>query len=623
MLFQNKNTPRWTIFLIDLFLAFSSMGFAYLLRFSFSIPSSYFNNLPKILLIVMVVRTISFIVSRVYSGIIRYTGTQDLSRIFLVNFSGSMIFVIMNLVSRHAFQQPHIIPYNIIIIDFFTLTILMTSYRMVIKMAFIELSNPSRMRTGVVVFGAGETGLMAKRAIERDTRNKQKVVAFIDDQPSKHRKKIDNTMIYSLDKLEDILIELSVEQVVIAVPSISPQRKSKIVEICLKHNIPVMSVPPVARWIDGELTYQQLKGIKIEELLGRNEIIINTDKISSQLKGKTIMVTGAAGSIGSELVRQMIPFQPAQILLLDQAETPLHETELEFNSTPSCNKILTFLCDITDFQQLNLIFNQYHPQIVFHAAAYKHVPVMENNPREAIKTNVLGTKNLADLSDENRVEKFIMISTDKAVNPTSVMGATKRMAEIYIQTLNSRSDTMFITTRFGNVLGSNGSVIPLFRKQIENGGPLTITHPKVSRFFMTIPEASRLVLEATSMGNGGEIMLFDMGESILITDLAKKMIKLAGLRPGLDIQIIYTGLRPGEKLFEELLSNKENTIHTDHPHILVARVITYDWDEIAEKIDELLTSLYTKDKYTLVKGLKKIIPEYKSQNSLFEQLDQN
>ncbi|MFO7722638.1 MAG: nucleoside-diphosphate sugar epimerase/dehydratase [Bacteroidales bacterium] len=609
------------IFMIDIVLAVASIGFAYLLRFSFSVPQRYIEKLPDVILAVLLVRALSFIIARVYSGIIRYTGTQDLIRIFVVNISGSALFVMMNMVLRYGFGHPHLIPYNIIIIDFFILTLLMTSYRMLIKIAFIELNNPTRNKTDVIIFGAGDTGLMAKRAIERDTRNRQKVVAFIDDHPSKHKKKLDNVMIHPLSKLEEMLESQTVDQVVIAVPTITPHRKSEVVEICLRQNTRVMSVPPVARWIDGELSYMQLRRIRIEELLGRDEIVINTEKIELDLKGKTIMVTGAAGSIGSELVRQIIRFEPGTIILLDQAETPLYDIELEINAIYQRGKVEIELCDITDEIRITRLFRKYKPNIVFHAAAYKHVPMMEQNPREAVRTNVLGTQVIANISEKTDVEKFIMISTDKAVNPTSIMGATKRMAEIYIQTLNSRSKTMFITTRFGNVLGSNGSVVTLFRRQIENGGPVTVTHPAVTRFFMTIPEAARLVLEAASMGTGGEIFLFNMGESMKIIDLARKMIKLSGLTPGVDIQIIYTGLRPGEKLFEELLNDNENTIHTGHPHILAAKVREYEWPYVTGRTAELLVKMREAGKFEIVRKLKEIIPEYLSKNSIYEQLD--
>ncbi|HRZ42832.1 MAG TPA: nucleoside-diphosphate sugar epimerase/dehydratase [Bacteroidales bacterium] len=622
LLNDKRNTPRWMIFLIDLTLAAASVGFAYLLRFSFTVPPEWRETIPNVLLVVLIIRAVSFILARTYSGIIRYTGTQDLIRIFLVNLSGSVAFSIINLILSKGLGQPHLIPFNVVIIDFLLLTLAMASYRMLVKMAFIELNYPTRRKSDVVIFGAGETGLMAKRAIEGERGNKYKVSAFIDDNPSKHRKKLDNVIILPFQKLGDLLKEQQIEQVVIAVPGISPVRRSEIVEVCLASDVKVMSVPPVARWIDGELSYRQLQKVKIEDLLGRDEIVINTDKIRSEIRDNTIMVTGAAGSIGSELVRQIAGFKPATIILLDQAETPLYEIENELNGTFPGTKTIYLLADITDRSRMQRIFRKYKPRIIYHAAAYKHVPMMEGNPREAVRTNVLGTKIMADLAHETGVEKFVMISTDKAVNPTSVMGASKRMAEIYTQTLNGQSSTRFITTRFGNVLGSNGSVIQLFRRQIENGGPVTITHPQVTRYFMTIPEASRLVLEAASMGGGGEIFLFDMGESVKIIDLAKKMIRLSGKNPGTDIQIVYTGLRPGEKLFEELLTSGENTIHTGNPHILAAKVRDYNWAEVTDAISELLQNMQESDTYEVVRCLKKIIPEYVSQNSLFEQLDQ-
>jgi FlaA1/EpsC-like NDP-sugar epimerase len=609
------------IFLIDLALAAASVGFAYLLRFSFEVPSTYKSGFQKVIIFVLVIRALSFILSRIYSGIIRYTGTQDLIRIFLVNLTGSFIFSVTNLLLRFFFEQPHLIPFNIIIIDFFILTLGMASYRMLVKMAFIELNFPSRLRNDVVIFGAGETGLMTKRAIEGERGNRYKVSAFIDDNPSKQRKKLDNVIIHPFSRLEELIQNQQVEQVVIAVPGITPQRKAEIVDLCLKHNIRVKSVPPVTRWIDGELSYMQLQKIKIEELLGREEIVINTEKIRQEIQNKVIMVTGAAGSIGSELVRQISAFNPATIILIDQAETPLYEIELEMkNYHPDCHAVF-LLADITDEARMKRILKKFKPEVIYHAAAYKHVPMMEANPREAVRTNVLGTKVIADLAVAMKIEKFVMISTDKAVNPTSVMGASKRMAEIYTQTLNGICETQFITTRFGNVLGSNGSVIQLFKKQIDDGGPVTITHPSVTRYFMTIPEASRLVLEAASMGQGGEIFLFNMGQSVKIVDLAKKMIKLSGKNPGTDIQIIYTGLRPGEKLYEELLNNEENTIHTGNPHILAANVRVYEWSSVVTSTEMLLKKMKEEDTYEVVKYLKKIIPEYVSQNSLFEQLD--
>jgi FlaA1/EpsC-like NDP-sugar epimerase len=379
----------------------------------------------------------------------------------------------------------------------------------------------------------------------------------------------------------------------------------------------------VAKWINGELSFNQIKGINIEELLERDPIKLDNGLINEQLSNKTILITGAAGSIGSELARQCAKFNPALLVLLDQAESPLHELELEFNEKSNLKKHEVVIGDVRNKERMHNVFNTFKPQIVFHAAAYKHVPMMENNPSESILTNILGTKTVADLAAEFKVEKFVMISTDKAVNPTNVMGASKRIAEIYTQSLGKISNTKFITTRFGNVLGSNGSVIPRFKKQIEEGGPITITHPDITRFFMTIPEACQLVLEAGCMGKGGEIFVFDMGQSVKIVDLARKMIKLSGLKEDRDIKIIYTGLRPGEKLFEELLASSENTLRTHHQQILVGKVREYEFAEVTQFINELISLFNTQDNTRIVSKMKDIVPEFVSNNSVFQTLDKN
>jgi FlaA1/EpsC-like NDP-sugar epimerase len=382
-----------------------------------------------------------------------------------------------------------------------------------------------------------------------------------------------------------------------------------------------LNVPPVSNWINGELSFKQIKKVQIEELLERDAIQLDIDIIINQLNNKTILVTGAAGSIGSEIVRQVIKFNPKKIILLDQAESPLYEMEMELHDKYKQQQYEIVMGDIRNKDRMENVFKTFAPSIVFHAAAYKHVPMMENNPSESIFTNVLGSKNLADLSVQYKVEKFVMVSTDKAVNPTNVMGASKRIAEIYTQSLNKNSTTKFITTRFGNVLGSNGSVIPRFRQQIETGGPITITHPDITRFFMTIPEACQLVLEAGAMGKGGEIFIFDMGESVKIVDLAKKMIKLSGLILDKDISIIYTGLRPGEKLYEELLANEENTIPTHHKQILIAKVKEYDFETISSSINELINLFDQQNNKSIVKKMKELVPEFKSNNSIYEELD--
>jgi FlaA1/EpsC-like NDP-sugar epimerase len=423
--------------------------------------------------------------------------------------------------------------------------------------------------------------------------------------------------------LNDLLELHSVEQLILAIQQFSTERKQELVDLCLVHNVKVLTVPPMIKWINGELSFNQIKKIRIEDLLERDEIHLDDHKIRSELTGHTILITGAAGSIGSELARQVMKYHPLNLVLLDQAETEMHQLELEFNETFMDNHPRFLIGDIRNNSRMENIFREFEPSIIYHAAAYKHVPVMENNPSEAILTNVNGTRILADLAIKYLAKKFIMISTDKAVNPTSVMGASKRIAEIYIQSLNKNGQPKFITTRFGNVLGSNGSVIPLFRAQIEKGGPVTVTHPEITRYFMTIPEACALVLEAGSMGKGGEIFIFDMGKSVRIVDLAKRMISLSGLTLGKDIHVKFTGLRPGEKLYEELLNSKENNIHTHHPRILIAKVREYNIEQVSFGIDELIELSVSGKEREVVQKMKSIVPEFKSQNSIFEELDNN
>jgi FlaA1/EpsC-like NDP-sugar epimerase len=484
-----------------------------------------------------------------------------------------------------------------------------------------ELTNPNKEKRSVIIFGAGESGIITKRTLDRDAGTKYKVLGFIDDDKKKQGKKLESVSIYPIDKLNELLENNDVSNLIISVQDLSPSKKQQIVDICLNHNTKVLNVPPFSNWINGELSFKQIKKVQIEELLERDAIQLDIVIIKEQLTNKTILVTGAAGSIGSEIVRQVIKFNPKKIILLDQAESPLYEMEMELHDKYKQQQYEIVMGDIRNKDRMENVFKTFTPSIVFHAAAYKHVPMMENNPSESIFTNVLGSKNLADLSVQYKVEKFVMVSTDKAVNPTNVMGASKRIAEIYTQSLNKNSTTKFITTRFGNVLGSNGSVIPRFRQQIETGGPITITHPDITRFFMTIPEACQLVLEAGAMGKGGEIFIFDMGESVKIVDLAKKMIKLSGLILDKDISIIYTGLRPGEKLYEELLANEENTIPTHHKQILIAKVKEYDFETTSSSINELINLFDQQNNKSIVKKMKDLVPEFKSNNSIYEELD--
>jgi FlaA1/EpsC-like NDP-sugar epimerase len=497
----------------------------------------------------------------------------------------------------------------------------MTSYRLIIKIVFAEIKNSTHRKLNVIIYGTGRAGLATKTTLEHDSAIRYKVIAFLDNQDHNVGKKLEGVHIYSYDKLTDLIDNFSVSMLFFSRKERNQEIRNEITEICLKNDIKVLAVPPANNWIDGELTIPQIKRVKIEDLLERPPIILDPSRINKEVYNKVVLVTGAAGSIGSEIVRQLTQFRASKLILFDQAESPLHLIDLELFERIRYKTYEIEIGDITNKSRLENLFLTYKPDIVFHAAAYKHVPLMEYHPAEAVRTNVSGTKILADLSVKYQVKKFIMISTDKAVNPTSVMGASKRLAEIYIQSLNDFCFTSFITTRFGNVLGSNGSVIPRFRKQIESGGPVTITHPDITRYFMTIPEACQLVLEACAMGQGGEIFIFDMGKSIKIVDLAKKMIRLTGLKLGRDIQIEFTGLRPGEKLFEELLNDKENTTPTYHPKILIAKTRKYNFDKVSVLINELIYKIEDADSVFIVKLMKDMVPEFKSQNSKFAKFD--
>lgn len=621
ILFQ-RNMPRWVIFFIDLGICLFSLVLAYLVRFNFAIPLGEIKAIPLVASMVLGVRAISFFLSKTYQGIVKFTGSEDARRIFIVVSLGSISYVLINVISYRFINKTFPIPFSIIIIDYMATTFFMISLRVMFKALYLELTTKGKEKRNVVIFGAGDSGIITKRALEQDVHTKYNVVAFVDDDINKQRKKIEGTSIVGINKLDALLRNKAISTLIISVPNLSPLRKQSVVDICLNHDIAVLTVPPVSNWINGELSTKQIKTIEIEELLEREPIQLHKENIRQEVAGKIILVTGAAGSIGSEIVRQVIRFSPKRIILLDQAESPLYDMEMELYDKYKQQSYKVVIGDIRNQERMENVFRTYKPTIVFHAAAYKHVPMMELNPSESLLTNVFGTKILADLSVQHGVEKFVMVSTDKAVNPTNVMGASKRVAEIYIQSLNKKSATKFITTRFGNVLGSSGSVIPRFRQQLENGGPITITHPEITRYFMTIPEACQLVLEAGAMGKGGEIFIFDMGESVKIVDLAKKMIKLSGLILDKDIKIVYTGLRPGEKLYEELLSDHENTLPTHHKQILVAKVKEYNFDEVSGEIGELITLFKEQNNTSIVSKMKELVPEFKSNNSVYEELDE-
>ena len=625
ILFTRQNTPRWVVLIIDLIISGMSFGLACLLTEVFikSFELQLFTYLRP-LLIVLFVRLIAFRITRSYSGIVRYTSTQDAVRIFFAIVLSTSILLTAELIFELNSIPTYINP-AVIIIDSLIALAALTGFRILFKLLYNEYAPfKSQDTKELIIYGAGEAGIIVKRSVERNVKLGKKVVAFLDDNKQLHGKTLEGIKIYSPDvNLNEIFKNPFNAELVIALNELSPIRKKRIIEHCLQHKISVKTIPPVNAWINGEFNLQSIKAIKIEDLLEREPIKLRKNKISNELKDQVILITGAAGSIGSEIVRQCLSFKPKLVVLVDQGETPLYEIENELSG----QNIEIIVGDIRNISRMEKIFEHFKPSYVFHAAAYKHVPLMEGNPYEAINTNVFGTQNIANLSAKYQVKKFVFVSTDKAVNPTNIMGASKRIAEIYVQSLNAKlrleSDhhTMYITTRFGNVLGSNGSVIPLFKKQIEEGGPVTVTHPEITRYFMTIPEACQLVLEAGVMGNGGEIYIFDMGESIKIIDLAHKMINLSGFEVDKDIKITFTGLRPGEKLREELLNDNENTIGTHNPKIMIARVPEYNYLEVNNIINKLYNQKDSLKNDTLVKTMKKIVPEYISNNSIYEKLD--
>jgi FlaA1/EpsC-like NDP-sugar epimerase len=620
-----KSIPRWIVLLIDLILIIQALIIAYVLRFNFELNSQLWKDIAIRILPLMVLYFSLFFYFKTYAGILKFTSIQDVKRIFKAS-TGAFIFLLVTNAITRQLGYNNFIPYSVLVILYFTGILFMSAFRILVKILHVELNQLGREKTNVVIYGAGQAGEIANRTITQDQGTSYRVVGFVDDNPTKSKNTIDGIKIYNAaTQLETLIKEKKVEVVIIAIQNISQTRKSEILETCLSLGVQVRTVPPVFKWINGELSFNQIKDISIDEVLGRDPIEINTDGIRNELADKVILVTGAAGSIGSEISRQISCFRPKKLILLDQAESALYDVHLELNENAFKTVHQSVLADITSFERIEKVFLEFKPEIVFHAAAYKHVPMMEENPSEAILNNVFGTKVLADLSVKNGVKKFVMVSTDKAVNPTNIMGASKRIAEIYTQSLNhdllNIHGTKFITTRFGNVLGSSGSVIPRFKKQIMERGPITVTHPEIRRYFMTIPEATHLVLEAGAMGKGGEIFLFDMGDSIKIVDLAKKMIKISGLTLGRDIQIVYTGLRPGEKLYEELLNDLENTLPTHHPKIMIAKVRQYEFERVRKDIHQLMKMMEQSDIESIVLKMKNMVPEFVSQNSPFEKFD--
>ena len=617
-------TPRWIIQLIDLLIAGFSLALSYLIRFDLNTDFTTFQTeweiLSKSILFYFLLKFFVFYLLKIHKGLVRYTSTQDLQRILIANVSCSLIFLLSSIFRKNFLDEVYLFPMSILIMEFiFSLSFVVGS-RFVIKLFYLESIKSNQTKENVLIYGAGTMGMITKRTIENDTRNNQVVLGFIDDNEKLVGNRIDGITVYSSSKIHELHQKLAINKLIISIRNPSPIELKKVIESCFEVNIAVQKVPDPKTWVNGELSALQISKIPIEDLLGRTPIALNQKGLHAALHDKTVLISGAAGSIGSGLVLQLMRFHPKKIILLDQGESPLYELENQLRLLETSTILEFVIGDVRSHHRMENVFSTYQPQIVFHAAAYKHVPLMESNPSEAINTNILGTKCLVDLSLLNSVEKFILISTDKAVNPTNVMGASKRIAEMYAQHKNVIGATKFITTRFGNVLGSNGSVIPLFQKQIENGGPVTVTDERITRFFMTIPEACQLVLEAFIIGDGGEIFVFDMGESVKIIDLAKKMIQLSGLELNKDITIKITGLRPGEKLYEELLADEENTKPTHHPKILIANTRENSVD-LSDKIEALINLFDQQNNEEIVQKMKELVPEFISQNSTFEKLD--
>jgi FlaA1/EpsC-like NDP-sugar epimerase len=618
---SQKYASKWLVLLFDVVIVLFTFLVSYFIRHNFKIDFEIIS-VVKQLPIVAFAAIISFLLVGSHVGVVRYTGFRDVVNIVIGANILATILLVTTFVSR-KFTDNGIFEFSgsIIYIHLLLNFLFLIGAKFFIKSVFRSLVRETLDLKHVLIYGAGTSGLITYDALTNDTKTNNHVVGFIDDNTEKIGKKINLLPVYSLEDITKRTLDKNeIDEVIISIQSIEPKRLLEITTHLFSLNLKVKIVPPIQNWIDGDLSVGQIKDVKIEDLLGRAPIQIINPELEHEYENKTILITGAAGSIGSEIARKLTNYKCKKLILLDIAESPLYDLQQEFVLKGHDN-FIPIIADIKDQKRLDKIFEEFKPSIVFHAAAYKHVPLMESNPYEAVKVNICGTKNVANLSVVYGVNKFVLISTDKAVNPTNVMGASKRIAELYVSCLKGKGKTKFITTRFGNVLGSNGSVIPLFKNQIESGGPLTVTHKEITRYFMTIPEACQLVLEAATMGNGGEIFVFDMGKSVKIFDLAKNMIVLSGLRYPEDIDIKITGLRPGEKIYEELLADGENTINTYHEKIMIARTKPFDVAKIESTIINLCKISTETSNLEIVSIIKELVPEYISKNSKFEVLD--
>lgn len=621
-MFPRKNVPRWIIIVVDILISAISLSIAYLIRFDIKDEQNLWGKELHVvrysIVVFFAIRFLVFFLFGIQKGIIRFTSGSDFKRLFLATTASTLVLVLAGIIRYYFIDGYYLFPFSILIIEYVFCFFLLAVSRFVAKLLYLESVKSREEYRKVLIYGAGISGMIAKQMIERDLQVDAKIFAFIDDNKRIAGNRIEGIKVYHSSELQELLVKNTVSELIVAIQNPNEDNQKFVVETAINAGVDVKKVPSPKSWINGTFTVKQISQLNIEDLLGRKPIALNQSILEQELNGKVVLVTGAAGSIGSGIVRQLLNYLPAKVVLLDQAESPLYDLEFELKQANHGSAFEVVVGDICNPERMAKVFDHFKPNWVFHAAAYKHVPMMELNPMEAVRNNIYGTKILVDLALSNHVEKFVMISTDKAVNPTNVMGASKRIAEIIAQ--HAKGSTQFITTRFGNVLGSNGSVIPLFKKQIEAGGPITVTDERITRYFMTIPEACQLVLEAGVMGKGGEIFVFDMGKSVKIDDLAKKMIQLSGLVLGKDIEIEYTGLRPGEKLYEELLNDSESVKSTHHPKIMIANereIISGTEIEISRLIEMIGNS----SNRSLVAQMKKVVPEFISNNSEYSSLD--